>query len=200
MGILTRAARNISRRKARALLLIVVLSLALALITSIPPNIIANQQGNQKVIDEIMGTVQANNEALNISATQMDCTLGLQFIYNQGPYKNETIMDTPHLNITDFSNMTSIPGVTDVIPVTDYWQSDLNGNPINVTYNGATYDTLFIWGVPLDASYIDKFPSILETDTWTFSTTENITAGRNLEAGDHGVVVLTEVEAYYLNA
>ena len=54
MGILTRASRNISRRKARALLLIAVLSLALAIITSLPPNIAANQKGNQQIIDELL--------------------------------------------------------------------------------------------------------------------------------------------------
>ncbi len=201
MGILTRAARNISRRKARALLLVVVLSLALAIITSLPPNIMANQQANQKVLDEIFGAINTNNQAMNITATQMDCTLGLQFYYNTGPYKNETIMDTPRLNITDFSNMTSIPEVADVIPILSYWLPDEKNNPFNITYNEYTYSgDMYIYGIPLEASYIERFPSILPTNDWTLTTAKNITAGRNLEAGNHGVVVLTEVAAYYFNA
>ena len=201
MGILTRAARNISRRKARALLLIVVLSLALAIITSLPPNIIANQQGNQKVLDEIFGAIDSNNQAMNITATQMDCTLGLQFIHGRGPYKNETTMETPFLNISDYANLTSIPEIADVIPILTYWQPDEENYYFNVTYNGYTYSGfMYIEGIPLEASYLGKFPSILPTSAWTLTTVANITAGRNLEAGDHGVVVLQEFVAHYFNA
>ncbi|MCW4046488.1 MAG: FtsX-like permease family protein [Candidatus Bathyarchaeota archaeon] len=201
MGILTRAIRNISRRKARALLLIVVLSLALAIIISLPPTIIANQQGNQEIINEILRGIQESSESLNLTATQIDCKLGLQFLYNQGPYKNVTMMVTPFLNISDYANLTSIPEIADVIPILSYWLPDEENYYFNVTYNGYTYvDFMYIEGIPLEASYIERFPSILPTNDWTLTAGENITAGRNLEAGDHGVVVLTEVAAYYFNA
>ncbi|MBT0158836.1 ABC transporter permease [Candidatus Bathyarchaeota archaeon A05DMB-2] len=202
MGILTRASRNIARRKARALLLIVVLSLALAVITSLPPNIIANQQGNQGLIDQMLGAIQSSSERLNLTATQIDCNLGLQFLHNQGPYKNVTMMVTPFLNISDYANLTSIPEIADVIPMLLYWQPDEENFYFNFTYNGYTYrGFMYIWGIPLEASYLEKFPSVIPTtDTWTFSTKENITAGRNLEAGDRGVVVLQEFIANYFNA
>ena len=159
----------------------------------------ANQQGNQKVLDEIFGVIDTNNQAMNITATQMDCTLGLQFYYDAGPYKNETIMDTPRLNITDFSNLTSIPEIADVIPITNYALRE-GDHFFNVTHNGQTYSGyMYIEGIPLEASYIERFPSILPTTAETITTAENITLGRNLEAGDHGAVVLTELAAYYFN-
>ncbi|MCW4004472.1 MAG: FtsX-like permease family protein [Candidatus Bathyarchaeota archaeon] len=202
MGILTRATRNISRRKARAFLLIVVLSLALAIIISLPPNIVANQKGNQGVLDEIFGVIDSNNQAMNITATQLDCSLQLQFLHNQGPYKNMTMMVTPFLNISDYANLTSIPEIADVIPIMYYWIPDEENFFFNATYNGYNYvGFMNIWGIPLDASYLERFPSVIpSTATATFSTRANITAGRNLEAGDHGVVVLQDFIAHYFNA
>lgn len=195
MGILTRAARNISRRKARALLLIVVLSLALAIITSLPPNIVANQKGNQQVIDELLFGIQANNEYLNLTATQMDCTLHREFrSNNQGPYKDffngGGTMYTPFLNITDFSNLTVIPEIVKVIPIMQYEYGEDN-RTYDFIWNGSSYPQyLNIEGIPLEATYLESYSSILPS---------NISAGRNLQAGDQGVVVLQEVVADYFN-
>lgn len=201
MGVLTRAIRNIVRMKTRALLIIVALSLALAIVTSIPPNIMAMQQANQNVLDEIFGVIDTNNQAMNITATQMDCTLGLQFYYDAGPYKNETIMDTPFLNISDYDNLNSIPEIADVIPIFTHWLPDEENYHFNVTYNGYNYvGFMYIEGMPLEASYLERFPSVLPTNAWTLTAAANITAGRNLEVGDHGVVVLQEFVAHYFNA
>ncbi|MBE3117063.1 ABC transporter permease, partial [Candidatus Bathyarchaeota archaeon] len=193
MGILTRATRNISRRKARALLLIVVLSLALAIITSLPPNIMANQKGNQQVIDELLFGIQANNEYLNLSATQMDCTLHFEFRNNQGPYDfwaARATMYTPFLNITDFSNLTAIPEIAEVIPIMQYQYGEDN-QPYDFIWNGSSYPQyLNIEGIPLEATYLESYSSILPS---------NISAGRNLQAGDQGIVVLQEVVADYFN-
>ena len=52
MGILARATRNISRRKTRSLLVIVVLSFALAMLISIPPSITASKATTQKTVDQ----------------------------------------------------------------------------------------------------------------------------------------------------
>ncbi len=196
MGILTRAARNISRRKARALLLIVVLSLALAVITSLPPNIVANQKGNQQVIDELLSGIQANNEYLNLTATQMDCTLHFEFRRdNQGPYKDffnggATTVYTPFLNITDFSNLTAIPEIVEVIPIMQYQYGE-NNQTYDFIWNGNSYPQyLNIEGIPLEATYLESYPSILPS---------NISAGRNLQAEDQSVVVLQEVVAAYFD-
>jgi hypothetical protein len=44
MGIINRAIRNISRRKIRALLVIIALGFSMAIMVSIPAGVLANQQ------------------------------------------------------------------------------------------------------------------------------------------------------------
>ena len=83
------------------------------------------------------------------------------------------------MNVTDYyTNLTSIPDVTNVIPIFD--QTEYNGN---FAYN--------VYGVPLDnASLLSTYSLLLPS---------NITAGRNLQAGDSGVVVLQERVADHFN-
>jgi putative ABC transport system permease protein len=76
------------------------------------------------------------------------------------------------MNVTDYSNLTSIPDVASVIPILQQNQRDSEGKYL--------YDVI---GIPLDASLLTNYPTILPA---------NITAGRNLQAGDSGVVVLQE--------
>ena len=73
------------------------------------------------------------------------------------------------MNVTDYyTNLTSIPDVTNVIPILD--QTEFNGN---FAFN--------VYGIPLDnASLLSTYSLLLPS---------NITAGRNLQAGDSGVVV-----------
>lgn len=174
MGILRRAIRNITRRKTRSLLVIIVLSLALAMLTSIPPGIIANQQATQKIIDEIMVGVEHQNAEINMVATQIDCSLPYAFRTDAGPYHNETVLEKPPMNVTDYSNLTQISHVAVVIPILKKVQREI------------AESTYTVYGIPLDAAFVDNYSSILPS---------NITAGRNLQAGDSGVVVLQEQAA-----
>jgi len=80
------------------------------------------------------------------------------------------------MNETDYTNLTSISDVTAVIPILD--QAENN--------SGFAYN---IYGIPLDnASLLSTYSLLLPS---------NITAGRNLQAGDGGVVVLQERVANY---
>ncbi len=80
------------------------------------------------------------------------------------------------MNETDYTNLTSIDDVTAVIPILD--QRETNDN--------FTYD---VYGIPLDnAALLSNYWTVLPT---------NITGGRNLQAGDSGVVVLQEQLADY---
>jgi putative ABC transport system permease protein len=172
MGILTRATRNITRRKTRALLVIVALSLALTMLISIPPSITANQEAAQKTIDSLTASAEYANSMVNRVATEIDCNLPLAFRTDAGPYHNESVLEQPLMNVTDYSNLTSIPDVASVIPILQQNQRDSEGKYL--------YDVI---GIPLDASLLTNYPTILPA---------NITAGRNLQAGDSGVVVLQE--------
>ena len=177
MGILSRATRNISRRKTRSLLVVVVLSFALAMLISIPPSITASKVTTQKTISDLTEATQSVNATVTAVATQIDCHLPVVSVPNAGP-DNQTIVEQPLMNVTDYSNLTSIPDVTNVIPIFD--QTEYNGS--------FAYD---VYGIPLDnASLLSTYPLLLPS---------NITAGQNLQAGDSGVVVLQERVANHFN-
>ncbi len=156
----------------------------------------ANQKSNQQVIDDLLCGIQANNEYLNLTATQMDCTLPFEFRNDQGPYKDffsgGGTMYTPFLNITDFSNLTAIPQIAEVIPIMQYQYGE-DDQTYDFIWNGSSYpQNLNIEDIPLKASslILESYPSILPS---------NISAGLNLQAEDQGVVVLQEVVADYFN-
>ncbi|MBE3144574.1 MAG: FtsX-like permease family protein [Planctomycetes bacterium] len=188
VGILTRATRNITRRKARAIIVIVALSLALSVVVSIPPTIIANQQANQKLVNEITGQIENTNGFVNsLAVTHVTWGLPLENRYNMGPYQNLTQLTRPFLNIADYSNLTSIPEIDAVIPTLfyEYWDTK-----VEYFHN----DALYISGAPLNASFMDKYASFLDPSPLP----SNITEGRNLQVGDSGVVVLEDVVAHSL--
>jgi len=172
MGTLTRATKNITRRKTRALLVIIALSLALTILTSIPPSITANQQATQKTINNIQAGMQQQTAMINMVATQIECSQPIKFRTDAGPYHNETTFEKPLMNITDYSNLTLIANVDAVIPIMQQPQSD--------TEKQYLYD---IVGIPTDNTVLSSYPSILPA---------NITKGRNLQPGDVGVVILQE--------
>ena len=193
MGILTRATRNITRKKARAIIVIVALSLALSVVVSIPPTIIANQQANQKLVNEITGQIENTNRFVNsLDVTHVTWGLPLENRYGMGPYQNLTGLDRPFLNITDYSNLTSIPEIDAVIPTLfyEYWDTKME----YFHYEDLWRNDLYISGAPLNASFMDKYSSFLDPSPLP----SNITEGRNLQVGDSGVVVLGEAVAHYL--
>jgi putative ABC transport system permease protein len=166
LGILTRAFRNIVRRKARALLVIVALSLALAMIVSIPPSITASQTATKETIDRLTANAKIINSTVNMAATEIDCTLPLKFGTNE---ENETVLYQPLMNYTDYRNLTYVPNVAKVVPILqqpgDNWEYQIYAMPLD------------------DSDLLSNYPIILPA---------NITEGRNLQAGDQGVVVLSE--------
>ena len=177
MGIIIRATRNISRRKTRSLLIIVVLSFALAMLISIPPSITASKVATQQTIDDLTEVTQSVNATVNSVATQIDCHLPAVSVPNEGP-DNQTILEQPIMNVTGYANLTSISGVVNVIPIFDQAANDSD-----FAYN--------IYGVPLgNASLLSMYSLLLAS---------NLTAGRNLQAGDSGVVVLQERVADHFN-
>ena len=161
MGILSRATRNISRRKTRSLLVIVVLSFALAMLISIPPSISASKATTQQTIDSLTATAKTVDSTISVVATEIDCHFPGNALMNE----------------TDYTNLTSIPDVTAVIPILDQGENDSN-----FAYN--------IYGVPLNSALVSTYSLLLPS---------NITAGRNLQAGDNGVVVLQERVANHFN-
>jgi ABC-type antimicrobial peptide transport system permease subunit len=177
MGILTRAIRNISRRKTRALIVIIALSLALTLLIVLPPNINVSTKNVKGVINALTANANYVNSTVTLAATEIDGNLGTNFSlgsFLNGAYGNvnTTKVFTQYntVSITDYSGLNKIPDVSTVIPV-------LEQNVPQLTYGEVD-------GVPLDnASLLKDYPSILPA---------NIIEGRNLQADDSGVVILQQ--------
>jgi putative ABC transport system permease protein len=157
---------------------IVVLSFALAMLISIPPSIAASKATTQQTIDNLAATAKTVDSTVNIVATQIDCHLPAVSVPGAGP-DNQTIVEQPLMNVTDYyANLTSIQHVTNVIPILD--QTEFDGD---FAFN--------VYGIPLDnASLLSAYSLILPS---------NVTAGRNLQVGDSGVVVLQERVADHFN-
>jgi putative ABC transport system permease protein len=139
----------------------VVLSFALAMLISIPPSISASKATTQQTIDSLTATAKTVDSTISVVATEIDCHFPGNALMNE----------------TDYTNLTSIPDVTAVIPILDQGENDSN-----FAYN--------IYGVPLNSALVSTYSLLLPS---------NITAGRNLQAGDNGVVVLQERVANHFN-
>jgi putative ABC transport system permease protein len=79
MGIMTRAARNISRRKIRALLVIIALGFSMAIMISIPAGATANQASALRLSENLGSTITETQATINQTVTQIDCSLSAGF-------------------------------------------------------------------------------------------------------------------------
>src|SRR3990170_421068 len=215
MGTLTRAVRNISRRKIRALLVIIALGFSFAIMISIPAGITANQASTQSLTQNLGNTITQTEATINQTLTRIDCSLSSGFEgfgfgggdftpgqFGGGPGGNFTpgqfggggfvpgefgggafgAGGTTALNESLYSDIGSVEGVAAVAPTLQVSE----GQNQTVTMFGRSFTRLVpdyvIVGIPLNSSILDSYP-ILPT---------NITAGRNLQGGDSGVVLLSE--------
>src|SRR3990170_5161979 len=79
MGIMNRAVRNISRRKIRALLVIIALGFSLAIMISIPAGVTANQASAVNLSQNLSNTITQTEASINQTLTQIDCSLASGF-------------------------------------------------------------------------------------------------------------------------
>lgn len=231
MGVLTRAVRNISRRKARALLVIIALGFSLAIMISIPAGVIANQESALGLTENLGSTITETQATINQTLTQIDCTIGSSFEgfgfaapdqsstggsdltppdgggdsgFTPGQFGNGTGApgqfgggafgggETTAMNETYYNdvNSSSIDGVAAVVPTLEVSE----GTEEEMEMMGRTFTTLsvdyVIEGIPLTSDLVDSYP-ILPTE---------IADGRNLQAGDSGVVLLSENNTLFFDA
>jgi hypothetical protein len=73
MGILTRAAKNLSRRKTRALIIIIALTLALTMLIILPPSINAREAMTRYAFNGLISTDSNLNATVTMSATEIQC-------------------------------------------------------------------------------------------------------------------------------
>jgi putative ABC transport system permease protein len=192
LGVLTRAVRNISRRKMRALLVIIALGFSMAIMTSIPAGIVASQQAAQRLSENYNSTLSGMVAEINQSMSLIEITNSSGFPYSGSPFGNSFgFMSGNNQNFMDESlmyNISSISGVQAVVPLLEQSEGTYeNGSsPFGGAFTRFRVDYT-IQGVPLNSSIINNY-SILPT---------NITAGRNLQENDTGVVLLGENNTGY---
>jgi putative ABC transport system permease protein len=228
LGIVTRAVRNISRRKMRALLVIIALGFSMAIMISIPAGITANQESTLSLTENLGNTITQTQATINQTLTQIDCSLtpsmeGFGFAppdmgnfssmfpggggaggsgFTPGQFGNGTGMPgefgggtfgrggTTAMNESLYLDLSSVEGVAAVASSLQVSE----GTNQTVEMMGRSFTRLVpdyvIEGIPLTSELVNNYP-ILPT---------NITAGRNLQAGDSGVVLLSENNTAFFNA
>jgi len=202
LGALTRAVRNISRRKIRALLVIVALSFSLAIMVSIPAGVVANQDSIQSLTQSFNSTIIATEEQINQSTTLIECSTSTGGMFSGPPSDMSgppSGMDRPsfpftreefYMNESVVGNISSIAGVKDVILFLVKSSSETTQETITTPMGDFTMSRPLytITGVCLNSSLINEY-SVLPT---------NITAGRNLREGDSGVLLMSlNLTEYY---
>jgi putative ABC transport system permease protein len=202
LGAFTRAIRNISRRKIRALLVIVALSFSLAIMISIPAGVVANQDSTQNLIKRFNSTIIETEQQINQSTTLIECSTSSGSMFSGPP----SDMSGPpsgmnrsgfsftreefYMNESVVGNIGSIAGVKDVVPFLVKSSSETTQETITTPMGDFTMSRPLytITGVCLNSSLIDEY-SVLPT---------NITAGRSLREGDSGVLLMSlNLSKYY---
>jgi len=205
LGALTRAIRNISRRKIRALLVIVALSFSLAIMVSIPAGVIANQESTQSLTQRFNSTIINTEAQINQSTTLIEVSTSSGSMFSgppsdmSGPPSGEnrsgfsfTQRAEFYMNESVVGNIGSIAGVKDVVPFLLKSSSETTKETITTPMGDfPMYRPLYtITGVYLNSSLIDEY-SVLPTDT-------DMIAGRNLREGDSGVLLMSlNLTKYY---
>jgi putative ABC transport system permease protein len=230
MGIINRAVRNISRRKIRALLVIIALGFSMAILVSIPAGVIANQESAIQLASNLSNTITQTGQSINQTLTQIDCSLSSEFSgFGFSPP-----------NITSFGGDNPFGG-NGGGPISGLDPSQFGGGGTPGQFGGGAFgggqaspmnQTLYT-DINSTVSGIAAVEQILQASegsnatesfmgrTFTRQITEytiegipltsdlienygilnnNITSGRNLEPGDTGVVVLSENNSAYFNA
>lgn len=196
LGALTRAFRNMSRRKMRTLLVIVALGFSMAIMVSIPSGIVANQTSTQGLTQSFNSTITTTQEEINKTSTLIEvATSSGRGQFSGMPSGNSSGMpfgrppggseQAVFMNETEVEDIASIEGIKDVVPFLQTSSNETTSETItgpggrSFTISRPLYT---ITGVCLNSSFIEDY-SILPT---------NITAGgRNLREGDSGVVVMS---------
>jgi putative ABC transport system permease protein len=184
LGALTRAFRNISRRKIRVLLIVIALGFSMAIMISIPTGIIANQASAVTLAENFSITVTNMQEEINKTATLIECQTSSGAGGGRPSYFAPGASQQVFISETAVDEIHSIQGVVDAVPFLQARSNETTSQAIggfggrNFTISRPLYT---ITGVPLNASLIENY-SILPA---------NVTDGRNLREGDSGVLVMS---------
>jgi putative ABC transport system permease protein len=226
LGVFTRAVRNISRRKVRALLVIIAIGFCMAIMISIPAGITSNQASTETLTEDLSNTITRTEETINQTQTQIDCTLassfeGFGFNPSEMPDRGDSGFTPPTgddsstpgqfgggfrpgrfgggtfgrggttaMNATLYDDISSVDAVAAVVPSLEASE----GTEQTIERFGQSFTTLvpdyIIKGLPLTSNLVDNYPVLPTT----------IIDGRNLQAGDSGVVLLSQNNTAFFDA
>lgn len=191
-----------SRRKIRVLLVVIALGFSIAIMTSIPAGIVANQVSQQNIAGNLSNTITQTEAALNQSLTEITCSLSSGFSgygFNTprtgsggfggfgGGGSGGYSFGASNMNESQYTNLGSISGVSAVVPILTVSE----GTTQQISRFGRTFTRLVpqyaIEGVPLNSSLIGNFPLL----------PSSLVAGTNLQGNESGVVLLSENNTAY---
>jgi len=233
MGIVNRAVRNISRRKIRASLVIIALSISLSIMISIPAGLMANQEAASNMANNLSSTITDTGESITQALSQIDITMSSRFsgfgfspdatptIIQGGPITRDGQTPDPSnapgfgaryggfgdgaisgqfggalqastpMNEDLYSDISNINGVAALLPSLE--ASD-GSQEQTIEMMGRSFTTQIIdytiKGIPLTSELLSSY-NILPS---------NIVAGRNLHAGETGVVLLSQNNSAFFSA
>ena len=208
--------------------MIIALGFSMAILVSIPAGVVANQQSANDLANNLSSTINQTGESINQTLNQIDLSLAPSFSGFGFQAPNSTNFDPSQtgqgrggrqgfdpsqfgggivggqfgggafgggqaspMNQTIYNDVNNtISGIEAVEPILQASE----GSNQTISMFGRTFTrqvtSYTIEGIPLTSDLIDNY-SILTT---------NITAGRNLLAGDSGVVLLSENNSAYFGA
>jgi putative ABC transport system permease protein len=195
LGALTRAVRNMSRRKMRTSLVVIALGFSMAIMISIPAGIVANQTSAQSLTANYNSTITNMQEEINKTSTLIQVQtssgggmfpggFGNRSDFQPGGFERPGFEEPVYINETVVEEIRSIENVKDAVPFLEASSNETTSETISGP--GGRNFTIFrplysITGVCLNSSIVGNY-SILPT---------NITAGRNLREGDNGVLLMS---------
>jgi putative ABC transport system permease protein len=193
LGALTRAVRNVSRRKMRAFLVIIALGFSMAIMISIPAGIMSNQEATQSLSENYNNTISEMQEEINKTSTLIEISASRQGMFFGTPsgmpgfgsqqgeaFINETVVD----------EIRTIESVKDIVPFLTESSEETTEETMDTPRGTMTISRPIytITGVCLNSAFIDEY-SILPT---------NLMDGRNLTEGDSGVLLISlNLSEYY---
>lgn len=207
MGILTRATRNIAKRKARAALAIIAIAVAMAVMISIP----AGLEASQSAAEELNARMNVDYEA---QAAEIEKTSSLIIVGNTGSSeymsggsggRSPGSSASSVVNSTVQEALASVDGIGAVIP----YVTGTEGMPEPGSFTG-----IFDGGAPSEGERPDISSmrdalsdvykvlgvSLTEEHIANYSVLPTILEGRTLAVGETGSVLLTQNLTEYFDA
>lgn len=79
MGVISRAIRNLSRRKVRSLLVIIALSISLSIMVSIPAGLLASEETTRAMANNLGSTITSTSESINSTLSRLTVSMNRNF-------------------------------------------------------------------------------------------------------------------------